>query len=51
MYKAWIDPEALTACDGFSDFIEDSADSLFIEGSKQLVVYDNPVQNGKYFSL
>ncbi|XP_033611081.1 uncharacterized aarF domain-containing protein kinase 2 [Cryptotermes secundus] len=32
VYKAWIDPAALTACDGFNDCIEDSADSVFIEG-------------------
>jgi hypothetical protein len=34
VYKAWIDPEALTVYGGIVDCSQDAADSVFVEGNR-----------------
>jgi hypothetical protein len=33
VYKAWVDPEAVTAYVGIGDCNEDNVESLFVEGN------------------
>lgn len=43
MYKAWVDPEALTAYDVIGDGSKDNADSLFVEGNELFITDENLV--------